>query len=385
MSKPLNIGMIGYGFMGRAHSNAYRQVSQFFQREYQPVLKACCARNEDKIKAFAANWGYESYETDWRKLIERKDIDLIDIGSPNNTHNEIVLAAAKAGKMILCEKPLAMNVAEGEEMCRRGRKGRRAQHGLVQLSPRAGHRPGQAVGRRRPHRPAVSLSRHVPARLDHRRDVPQGGAALWRLDAAVAGSGVTGDLLAHSIDTAEWLNGPIAPRCRPRPKPSSRSACTPRPARCSRSASTTPACSWPCSPTARWARSRAPATPAAARTTTPSSSTARPAASSSIWKIRSILQYFKYTDPKTGAKIDSHLTGWRKIHVTNPEHPYMKQLVGAGLHDRLRAHVHQRPGRFPGRAGDGQAGAARLPLRPADAKSLRRGAGERKSGKWIEL
>ena len=116
MSKPLNIGMIGYGFMGRAHSNAYRQVSQFFQREYQPVLKACCARNEDKIKAFAENWGYESYETDWRKLIARKDIDLIDIGSPNNTHKEIVLAAAKAGKMILCEKPLAMNVAEGEEM-----------------------------------------------------------------------------------------------------------------------------------------------------------------------------------------------------------------------------------------------------------------------------
>src|SRR6201999_555696 len=81
MSKPLNIGMIGYGFMGRAHSNAYRQVSQFFKREYRPVLKACCARKEDQIKAFAENWGYESYETDWRKLIERKDIDAIDVGS----------------------------------------------------------------------------------------------------------------------------------------------------------------------------------------------------------------------------------------------------------------------------------------------------------------
>ena len=116
MAKPLRIGMIGYGFMGRAHSNAYRQVSQFFPLEYRPVLKACCARNEAKIKAFAENWGYESYETDWRKLIARDDIDLIDIGSPNNTHLEIVLAAAKAGKMILCEKPLAMNVAEAEEM-----------------------------------------------------------------------------------------------------------------------------------------------------------------------------------------------------------------------------------------------------------------------------
>ena len=116
MAKPVNIGLIGYGFMGRTHSNAYRQVSKFFKLEHQPVLKACCARNEEKIKEFAANWGWESYETDWRKLIERKDIDLIDIGSPNNTHFEIALAAAKAGKMILCEKPLAMTVKEAEEM-----------------------------------------------------------------------------------------------------------------------------------------------------------------------------------------------------------------------------------------------------------------------------
>src|ERR1700693_4241301 len=116
MSRPLNIGMIGYGFMGRGHSTANRQNIQFFQREYRPVLKACCARKEDKIKAFAQNWGYESYETDWRKLVARKDIDVIDIGSPNNPHREIVLAAAAAGKIILCEKPLAMSVKEGEEM-----------------------------------------------------------------------------------------------------------------------------------------------------------------------------------------------------------------------------------------------------------------------------
>ncbi len=80
MIKPLNIGLIGYGFMGRAHSNAYRQVSQFFDLEYRPVLKACCARKEEKIKGFAENWGWESYETDWRKLIERDDIEVIDIG-----------------------------------------------------------------------------------------------------------------------------------------------------------------------------------------------------------------------------------------------------------------------------------------------------------------
>lgn len=210
MAKPVNVGLIGYGFMGRTHSNAYRQVNKFFNLQYQPVLKACCARNEAKIKEFAANWGWESYETDWKKLIERKDIDLIDIGSPNNTHFEIALAAAKAGKMILCEKPLAMTVKEAEEM--------------TAAIEKAGVPNMVWFNYRRV--PAISLAKQVVdegriGRPFHYRatylqdwtiseDVPQGGAALWRLDAAVAGSGVTGDLLAHSIDTAMWLNGPIA-------------------------------------------------------------------------------------------------------------------------------------------------------------------------------
>src|SRR5260370_42697084 len=99
--------------MGRAHSNAYRKVNNFFDLPYRPVLKAVCARSPDKVKAFADQWGYESTETDWRKLVERKDIDLIDICTPNNTHAEIAIAAAKNGKMILGEKPLAMNGPEG--------------------------------------------------------------------------------------------------------------------------------------------------------------------------------------------------------------------------------------------------------------------------------
>src|SRR5205807_3461577 len=116
MSKPLNVGMIGYGFMGRAHSNAYRKVNNFFDLQYRPVLKAICARSADKAKAFAGQWGYESFETDWRKLVERKDIDLIDVCTPNNTHAEIAIAAAAAGKMILCEKPLALNGSEAKKM-----------------------------------------------------------------------------------------------------------------------------------------------------------------------------------------------------------------------------------------------------------------------------
>jgi predicted dehydrogenase len=209
MAKPLNIGMIGYGFMGRAHSNGYRRVANFFDLEYRPVLKAACARDAAKVKAFADQWGYESTETDWRKLLDRKDIDAIDICVPNNLHKEIALAAAAAGKMILCEKPLAMNAAEGEEMCRAVEK--------------AGVANTVWYNYRRV--PAVTMAKRLIeegrlGRIFHYRanflqdwtisaDLPQGGTGLWRLDAAAAGSGVTGDLLAHCIDTAIWLNGAI--------------------------------------------------------------------------------------------------------------------------------------------------------------------------------
>src|SRR5262245_18761459 len=115
MTKPLNIGMIGYGFMGRAHSNAFPTVKHSLDQPMHPVMKAACARDAGKLKAFADKWGYASTETDWRKLVERKDIDAIDICVPNNLHKEIALAAAANKKMILCEKPLAMNGAEGKE------------------------------------------------------------------------------------------------------------------------------------------------------------------------------------------------------------------------------------------------------------------------------
>ena len=114
--KDLNIGLVGYGFMGRTHSNAFLQAPRFFDLPYRPVLKAICARNSDRARAFASNWGYESIETDWRKLVERKDIDLIDIASTNDTHQEIAVAAARAGKMVMCEKPLGRNASESEKM-----------------------------------------------------------------------------------------------------------------------------------------------------------------------------------------------------------------------------------------------------------------------------
>lgn len=114
MDRTLNLGMIGYGFMARAHSNAWRRVANFFpELAHRPALRAVAARTEDKVKAFAKVWGYESVETDWRRLIARADIDLVDICVPNRLHKEIALAAAAAGKWITCEKPLAMSTAEG--------------------------------------------------------------------------------------------------------------------------------------------------------------------------------------------------------------------------------------------------------------------------------
>lgn len=210
MTKTLNIGMVGYGFMARAHSHAWSTVSHFFDTGYRPHLKAVAARNVQKASAFATMWGYERVEPDWRRLIEASDIDAIDICAPNDLHAEIAIAAAKAGKMVLTEKPLARTAAEGLPM--------------VEAVEAAGVPNMVWYNYRRV--PAVTLIRNMVAagklgQIFHYRakflqdwtispDVPQGGQATWRLDADVAGSGVTGDLLAHCLDTAIWINGGIS-------------------------------------------------------------------------------------------------------------------------------------------------------------------------------
>ena len=208
--KELRIGLIGCGFMGRTHSNGYNRVPNFFpELEYRPVLKVACARNKGKASAFAAQWGYESFETDWKKVVERNDIDAIDICAPNDMHAEIAIAAAEAGKMVLTEKPLSRTLDEGKRM--------------VEAVEKAGVKNSVWYNYRRV--PAVTLAKQIIdsgklGKVFHYRanflqdwtisaDVPQGGEGLWRMDAAVAGSGVTGDLLAHCIDTAMWLNGGI--------------------------------------------------------------------------------------------------------------------------------------------------------------------------------
>lgn len=209
MKKKLNIGLIGYGFMGRTHSNAYHKVKHFFDIPYEPVLKVVCGLVEEEAKAFAEKWEYESYVTDWHKVINDENIDVVEICVPNNLHAEIAIAAAKAGKAICCEKPLALNVPQAEEM--------------VKVVEKAGVPNLVSFNYRRV--PAVTLAKMLIdegrlGKIFHYRanflqdwtistEVPQGGMGTWRLDVKAAGSGVTGDLLAHCIDTAMWHNGPI--------------------------------------------------------------------------------------------------------------------------------------------------------------------------------
>ena len=208
--KELRIGLIGCGFMGRTHSNGYKRVIDFFPTlAYAPVLKAVCSRNAEKVSSFADQWGYESTETDWKLLVARNDIDAVDICTPNDFHAEIAIAVAEAGKMILCEKPLARSLSESQLM--------------VDAIEKAAVKNTVWYNYRR--LPAVTLAKQIVdsgklGRIFHYRssflqdwtinaNLPQGGEGLWRMDAAVAGSVVLGDLLSHCIDTAMWLNGAI--------------------------------------------------------------------------------------------------------------------------------------------------------------------------------
>jgi len=213
MTKKLNVGLIGYGFMARTHSNAYCKVNHFFDVPYEPVLRVVCGLEDKVAKAFAERWGYKSHTTDWHKVIEDEKVDLVDICVPNNVHAEIAIAAAKAGKAIICEKPLALDGAQAKTM--------------VDAVEKAGVANFVSFNYRRV--PAVTLAKMLIdegrlGRIFHYRanflqdwtisaNVPQGGMATWRLDVKAAGSGVTGDLLAHCIDTAMWQNGQITTVC----------------------------------------------------------------------------------------------------------------------------------------------------------------------------
>ena len=324
MAKQLRVGMIGYGFMGRAHSNAYKRLNDFFPVEHRPVLKAVAARKADKARAFAAVWGYERVETDWRKVVEAADIDLIDICAPNDAHRDIALAAAKAGKMVLCEKPLAMNTAEAEEMTRAVEQAGVAN--MVWFNYR--RVPAIALARQLIEEGRIGRPFHYRATYLQdwtiSEDVPQGGAGLWRLDADVAGSGVTGDLLAHSIDTAMWLNGPIT-RVVARTETFIKERQHVETGR-RQPVKIDDACmflaefgngSMGTFESTRYARGRKNFNTFELN-----------GADGSVYfdlEEPEYLQYFEYKQLQSGKKTESHVTGWRKIHTTNSEHPYMNR------------------------------------------------------------
>lgn len=203
MSKVINIGLVGYKFMGKAHSNAYRKMPFFFDTESVPVLKAICGRTESVVAQAARKFGWESYETSWEKLVKREDVDLVDITTPNSSHKDIVLAAAAEGKDILCEKPLAVSLEEAEKM--------------LEAVEEAGVKHMVCFNFRRI--PAIALAKrfidegklgniyHFRAQYLQDWIADPNFPLVWRLRDEIAGSGAHGDLNSHIIDLARHLVG----------------------------------------------------------------------------------------------------------------------------------------------------------------------------------
>jgi predicted dehydrogenase len=205
--KTLNIAMIGQGFMGRAHSNAYQQVNHFFDTNFNLNLKVICGRDRERLKGIATQWGWAEAETDWRKLIDRKDVDVIDIGTPNDLHAKIAIAAAETGKIVLCEKPLAMNVAEAERMV----QAVKGKPNLVWFNYR--RVPAIAFAKQVIGEGRIGEVYHYRATYLNSSGLNASRANTWRYSKATAGSGAAGDLLSHLIDLALWLNGPMTELC----------------------------------------------------------------------------------------------------------------------------------------------------------------------------
>jgi len=201
--KELRIALLGQGFMGKAHSNAYVQAGHFFDLPYRIRRRLLCGRDQASLTAMASRWGWEETCTDWRAAIERDDIDAVDISLPNHLHAPVAIAAAQAGKMILCEKPLAMNLAEAEAM----REAARGVPTMVWFNYR--RVPAIAFARQLIDQGRIGTVFHYDAAYRQQWGADLSRAATWRMDPALAGSGVADDLLTHLLDTALYLNGPI--------------------------------------------------------------------------------------------------------------------------------------------------------------------------------
>jgi predicted dehydrogenase len=204
-AKTVNVGLIGTKFMGKAHSNAYMTVPKFFDVEPQPVMKAVCARHADETAEFAKRFGWESHETDWRKLCQRPDIDVIDIATPGSLHHEMGTAAAQAGKHVYCEKPLALNLKQARDMLDAVRKAKVVS--MVNFNYRTV--PALALAKQMIEAGEIGEVRHFRATYLQDWLVDPKFPMNWRLRKEVAGTGANGDLNAHHIDMARFLAGEI--------------------------------------------------------------------------------------------------------------------------------------------------------------------------------
>ena len=199
----LNVAMIGTGFIGKVHSNAFRQVGHFFQTPYQLRLKVICGRDQGKLEAVATQWGWEEVATDWRAVVERKDIHVVDIAVPNSLHAPIARAAAAEGKIVLCEKPLAMSLDEAERMATAARN----VPNLVWFNYR--RVPAVAFAKMLINEGRIGQIFHYRALYLNQSGHDPAKTTGWRYQRAVAGSGAMGDLLSHAVDLALDLNGTI--------------------------------------------------------------------------------------------------------------------------------------------------------------------------------
>jgi predicted dehydrogenase len=201
----IGVGLVGYKFMGRAHSNAYRQVAHFFDVEPKPRMVAICGRDEAGVKEAAETLGWEGYETDYRKLVARPDIELVDVATPGDTHKEVVLAALAAGKHVLCEKPLANTLDEAREMLVAADKA-----GVVAMVNFNYRRvPAVTFAKQLLDAGAIGQIRHWRAIYLQDWINDPNFPLVWRLRREVAGSGALGDIAAHITDLALYLVGPI--------------------------------------------------------------------------------------------------------------------------------------------------------------------------------
>ncbi|CAL1519645.1 Gfo/Idh/MocA family oxidoreductase [Chitinophaga sp. MM2321] len=203
--KTLNIGIIGYKFMGKAHSNAWKKAPLFFEVPAQPVLKVACGRNESQLKAFAQKWHWEQTETDWKKVISRSDIDIIDIALPQHLHYEVAIAAAAAGKHIFCEKPMAMTALQAAEMLRVCTENK-VTHYLNHNYRRV---PAIALAKQMIEEGALGRIFHWRAAYQQDWIVDPEFPLSWQLQKETAQAGPQWDLNSHAVDLAHYLIGAI--------------------------------------------------------------------------------------------------------------------------------------------------------------------------------